>query len=212
VLSGGRGAIQIIRIRLAFAYESHQSDGKKKSNDLARRFQKWSTREKVDLPFYRVRQRFVLFSVGAQKPEHDGLVRTLVRLLIEQIAPVGERIVGRRCAAVGGCPTLGRRSCGFGHGETLGGEFGVGAVHEVFALRLYLVFGVDGMDVIVHPGTIENEETVRGIRGSVKNIGRAWGGRGVVKPGLRTAQTEKMRPRNHPFATSLRGVGIDKRD
>src|SRR6266850_5107305 len=96
-------------------------------------------------------------------------MRTLVRLLIEQIAPVGERVVGRRCAAVRGCPALGQRSCRFGHGEALGGEFGVGAVHEVFALRrLYLVFGVDGMDVIVHPGTIENEETVRGIRGSEK--------------------------------------------
>lgn len=116
----------------------------------------------------------MLFSVGAQKPEHDGLVWTLVRLLIEQIAPVGERIVGRRCAVVRGRPALDRRSCRFGHGEAFGGEFGVGAVHEVFALRrLYLVFGVDGMDVIVHPGTIENEETVRGIRGSVKDIGTA---------------------------------------
>jgi len=41
-------------------------------------------------------------------------------------------------------------------------------MHEVFALGcLYFVFGMDGMNVIVHPGAVEDEETVRGIRSSV---------------------------------------------
>ena len=34
-----------------------------------------------------IRQRYVLFAVGPQKPEHDGLMQTLVRLLIKQITP-----------------------------------------------------------------------------------------------------------------------------
>jgi hypothetical protein len=54
--------------------------------------------------------------------------------------------------------------CGFGHGEALGGEFGVRAVHEIFPLRLNFVFGMDGVNVIVHPGTIEDKEAIRGIR------------------------------------------------
>ena len=112
----------------------------------------------------------MLLRVGAQKPEHDGLVWTLVRLLVEQMAPIRERVVGGRRAVAGVRPALGQRSGSrFGHGEAFGGEFGIGAVHEVFSLRgLYLVFGMDGMDVIVHPGTIEDEETIRGIRSSGK--------------------------------------------
>ena len=71
----------------------------------------------------------------------------------------------RRCASVQlSISILGAR---FGHREALGGEFGIGAIHEVFALGcLYFVFGMDGMNVIVHPGAVEDEETVRGIRSS----------------------------------------------
>ena len=110
----------------------------------------------------------MLFRVGAQKPEHDGLVRTLVRHLIEQIAPVGERIVGGWRTAVGVRPALCERFGGrFGHGEALGGEFGIGATHQVFSFgRLYFVFGMDEMNVVVHACTIENEEAVRRIRSS----------------------------------------------
>ena len=119
-------------------------------------------------PLYGIRQWFVLFRVGAQKPEHDDLVRTLVRLLVEQIAPVGEWIVGGWRTAVGVRPALGERFGGrFGHGETFGGEFGIGAIHQVFSFRrLYFVFGIDGMNVVVHPCTIENEEAVRGVGSS----------------------------------------------
>ena len=108
----------------------------------------------------------MLFRVGAQKPEHDGLVRTLARLFIEEIAPVGERIIGGWSTAAGVRIALGERFGGrFGHGEALRGEFRIGAIHEVFSFsRLYFVFGMDGMNVVVHPCTIENEEAVRGIR------------------------------------------------
>lgn len=144
MLYAGRRPIQIVRIRLAFTNEGHQS-------------------------LYGIRQRFVLFGVGAQKPEHDGLVRTLLRYLIEEIAPVGKRIVGRWRTAVGVRPTLGERYGGrSGHGETLGGEFRIGAIHEVFSFSLYFVFGMDGMNVVVHPCAIENEEAVRGIGSSLK--------------------------------------------
>ena len=109
----------------------------------------------------------MLFGVGAQKPEHDSLVRTLVRPLIEEIAPVGERIIDGWRTAAGVGPALGEGFGGrFGHGEALGGEFGIGAIHEVFTFRLYFVFGIDGMDVVVHPCTIEDEEAIRGIRSS----------------------------------------------
>ena len=50
--------------------------------------------------------------------------------------------------------------------ETLGGDFGMGAIHQVFSFRLHFVFGIDGMNVIVHACTIENEEAVGGVRGS----------------------------------------------
>ena len=136
-----------------------------KVDDSARRLKTVS--RVSNLPLYGIRQRFVLFGVGAQKPEHDGLVRTLVRYLIEEIAPVGERIVGGWRTAVGVRPALGERLRGrSGHGEALGGEFRIGAIHEVFSFGLYFVFGMDGMDVVVHPCAIENEEAVRGIRSS----------------------------------------------
>ena len=54
----------------------------------------------------------------------------------------------------------------FGHGEALGGELGVREVHEILPLGLYLVFGVYVVYVILHPGTIKNEEAIRGIRSS----------------------------------------------
>ena len=119
-------------------------------------------------PLYRVRQRSVLFRVGAQKPEHDHLVRTFVRLFVEQVPPVREQVVGGGRPALRIRPAVDQHSGGrFGHREALGGEFGIGAIHEVFALGcLYFVFGMDGMNVIVHPGAVEDEETVRGIRSS----------------------------------------------
>jgi len=52
----------------------------------------------------------------------------------------------------------------FGHGEALGGELGVRGVHEILPLGLYLVFGVYLVYVILHPGTIKNEEAMRRIR------------------------------------------------
>ena len=110
----------------------------------------------------------MLFRVGAQKPEHDRLVRTFVRLFVEQVPPVGERVVGGGRTVLGIRPVVDPHSGGrFGHGKALGGEFGIGAIHEVFALGcLYFVFGMDRMNVIVHPGAVEDEETVRGIRSS----------------------------------------------
>lgn len=109
----------------------------------------------------------MLFRVGAQKPEHDGLIWTLVWLLIKQIAPVCKWIGGRWCSAVSIRPALRQRCWGrFGHGETLGGKFGVRAVHQIFSFRLYLVFWMDEVRIIVHPGTIENKEAIRGIGSS----------------------------------------------
>jgi hypothetical protein len=108
----------------------------------------------------------MLFRVRACEPKHDGFMGTLVRLLIEQIAPIRERVVGGRCSVVGIRPA-GRERSGsrIGHGEALGGKLGVRAVHQELALGLNLVFGVYVVYVIVHPGTIENEEAIRGIRG-----------------------------------------------
>lgn len=89
---------------------------------------------------------------------------TLVRLLIEQIAPVREWIGGRRCSAVSIRQALRQRCWGrFGHGETLGSKFGVRAIHQIFSLWLYFVFWKDGVCVIVHPGAIENKEAIRRI-------------------------------------------------
>jgi Ni,Fe-hydrogenase I cytochrome b subunit len=56
-----------------------------------------------------------------------------------------------------------RRLC---QGKALGGELGVRAVHEIFSFWLYLVFWVDRVYVIVHPGTVKNEEAIRRIRSS----------------------------------------------
>ena len=168
MLFAGRRPIQIVRIRLAFTNEGHQS-GRAEKVDSVRRVQGKKKKQSAEnSPLYGIRQRFVLFGVGAQKPEHDGLVRTLVRPLIEEIAPVGERIVGRWRAAAGVGPALDEGFGGrFGHGEALGGEFGIGAIHEVFTFRrLYFVFGIDGVNVVVHPCTIEDEEAIRGIRSS----------------------------------------------
>jgi len=54
-----------------------------------------------------------------------------------------------------------------GHLKALGGELRVGAIHRAFSFsRLYLVFGMDEVDVVIHPCTIGNEEDVRGIRSS----------------------------------------------
>ena len=110
----------------------------------------------------------MLFRVGAQKPEHDRLVRTLVRLFVQQVPPVRERVVRGGRPALGIRPAVDRHSGGrFGHGDVLGGEFGIGAIHGVFALScLYFVLEMDVMNVIVHPGGVEDEETVRGIRSS----------------------------------------------
>jgi hypothetical protein len=105
--------------------------------------------------------------VRSKKPEHDRFVTALVRFLIEQIAPVGERIVGRRCSTTGIRPTFGQGGmCRFGHGKALGGELGVRAVHEIFSFWLNLVFGMDGVYVIVHPSTVKDKKTVRGIGSS----------------------------------------------
>ena len=49
----------------------------------------------------------MLFAVGPQKPEHDGLMQTLVRLLIKKITPAGEQIVGGWQTAVKVRPALG---------------------------------------------------------------------------------------------------------
>jgi hypothetical protein len=78
------------------------------------------------------------------------------------------QLVRRSLAEGARCCAVDRHSGGrFRHGKALGGEFGIGAIHEVFALGcLYFVFGMDGMNVIVHPGAVEDEETVRGIRSS----------------------------------------------
>jgi len=63
-----------------------------------------------------------------------------------------------------GMPRQSRFGGRFGKGEALGGKFGIGAMHEVFPFRRsYFVFGMDGMDVVVHPCTTENEEDVMGI-------------------------------------------------
>ena len=65
---------------------------------------------------------------------------------------------------VGIRPALGER---FGHGEALGSEFWIQAIHQVFSFRrFYFVFGMDGVNVVVHTRKIENEETGRGIGGS----------------------------------------------
>ena len=38
-------------------------------------------------------------------------------------------------------------------------------MHQVFYFcHLYIVFGIDGMNIAVHPCTIENEEALTGIR------------------------------------------------
>lgn len=60
-------------------------------DDLARRVEKPSAEYS---PFYGIRQRFLLFRVGAQRSNDDRLARAFVWPLIE-IAPVGKRIVGR---------------------------------------------------------------------------------------------------------------------
>jgi len=120
------------------------------------------------LPLYGIRQRFVLFRVGTQKPEHADLVRALVGLLIGQIPPVGERIVGRWLTLVGAHLVLGERLWGrFGHSEAVGGEFEIGAIHQAFSsCRLYFVFGIDRTTVVVHPDAIEKVEAVMKIRRS----------------------------------------------
>ena len=52
-------------------------------------------------------------------------------------------------------------------GRALGGEFGIGAICQVFYFcRLYSSLRIDGMNVVEHPCTIENEEAVRGIYSS----------------------------------------------
>jgi hypothetical protein len=40
-------------------------------------------------------------------------------------------------------------------------------MHEIFSFRcLYFIFGIDGMNIVVHPWAVENEEAIREIRSS----------------------------------------------
>jgi len=105
---------------LAFRNEDRQSRGEKV--DSARRLKNSQRSTRRSTLSYNC-----LFRFGAQKQDPDSLVQTLVRLLIQQMAPVGEQVIGGERRAVCARPARGGR---FGDRLTMAGRLAVGLGHE----------------------------------------------------------------------------------